>query len=426
VVALTLSTSALSPHADLFWRSPLRIVTVVALLVIVPAPPALAQQATQNQDQATLTIYGSGQGDAIVDFKQNDPSWYDVNRPTKLPASTDQFGENGHFYLSPRQSQFGAKATIPTSNGDVTAVFEFDMLGVGAEAGQTAFHLLRAYGQWKQVGAGQKHSQFVDVDVFPHTLDYWGPNGMLGLRNTQVFWQFYKNGDSNAAVAIENPGASNDVTLVSNGVELQAVRARFPAPDLTGHYRFGRPWGYVQFGAALRYIAWDDVLPNDPLDLSGHVWGWGVSVSSNVKINDYNTLRLQYVNGEGIENYVNDAPVGVGAQRNPGNAVTPVVGDALPVWSMVAYLEHNWNKKWSSVAGYSRVDIRNSDLQQPNSFRIGQYATANLLCTPVDNVMIGGEVQWAKRQNFSDGFSSNDYRLEFSFKYSFSAKIIGG
>ena len=44
----------------------------------------------------------------------------------------------------------------------------------------------------------------------------------------------------------------------------------------------------------------------------------------------------------------------------------------------------------------------------------------------MDNVMIGGEFQWAKRQNFSDGFSSNDYRLECSFKYSFSAKITRG
>jgi hypothetical protein len=400
----------------------------VALLVISSALPARAQQATQNQDQATLTIYGAGEGDAIVDFKQNDPKWYDVNRPTKLPASTDQFGENGHFYLSPRQSEFGAKANIPTSNGDVTAVFEFDMLGVGTDAGQTAFHLRHAYGQWKQVGAGQTDSQFVDVDVFPHTLDYWGPNGMLGLRNAQVFWQFYKDGDSNAAVAVENPGATSDASLASDRIDLklQTVRSRFPAPDVTGHCRFGRPWGYVQFGAALRYIAWDDLFPNDPLDLAGHVWGWGVAVSSNLKINGDNTLRLQYVNGEGIENYVNDAPVDVGPQRNPGSAVTPVVGDALPVWSMIAYLEHHWNKKWSSEAGYSRVDIRNSDLQQPNSFHIGQYATANLLCTPVDNVMIGGEFQWAKRQNFSDGFSSNDYRLEFSFKYSFSAKIIGG
>jgi len=40
--------------------------------------------------------------------------------------------------------------------------------------------------------------------------------------------------------------------------------------------------------------------------------------------------------------------------------------------------------------------------------------------------MMGGEFQWGRRENFSDGFTSNDYRLQFSFKYSFAAKVIGG
>jgi hypothetical protein len=41
-------------------------------------------------------------------------------------------------------------------------------------------------------------------------------------------------------------------------------------------------------------------------------------------------------------------------------------------------------------------------------------------------VMMGGEFQWANRRNFSDGFRTSDYRLQFSFKYSFSATIVGG
>jgi hypothetical protein len=39
--------------------------------------------------------------------------------------------------------------------------------------------------------------------------------------------------------------------------------------------------------------------------------------------------------------------------------------------------------------------------------------------------MFGGELQWARRENFSDGFSSNDFRIQFSFKYSFSVKVGG-
>jgi hypothetical protein len=400
-------------------------VMLAALLTAASAAPALAQQSTQNQTQPEVTIYGFGQADAIYDFEQNNPAWYDVNRPSKLPAFFHEFGEDHHFYLSPRQSRFGAKATIPTSDGDVKVVFEFDMFGVGVDAGQTTIRLRHAYGQWKQIGAGQTNSQFMDVDIFPNVLDYWGPNGMLFFRNTQVFWEFYKNGDSNATVAIENPGASGDAGLLSDRIELQNVKGRFPAPDVTGHYRRGMPWGYVQIGGALRYIAWDDLLPNDPLQLGGHVWGWGASLSSNVKPTSNDVLRLQIVYGRGVENYFNDAPVDVGVERNPGSTVTPVEGEALPDLGLVAYLDHTWNKKWTSAIGYSRVDINNSDLQAGTAFRAGQYASVNLLCTPVDNVMIGGEFQWARRKNLDD-FKSNDYRLQFSFKYSFSAKIIGG
>ncbi len=80
---------------------------------------------------------------------------------------------------------------------------------------------------------------------------------------------------------------------------------------------------------------------------------------------------------------------------------------------------------WSTSAGYSRVDISNSDLQAANAYKNGQYASFNLLATPVKNVMMGGEFQWAHRENFSDGFSVNDVRLQFSFKYSFGYKIGG-
>ena len=90
-----------------------------------------------------------------------------------------------------------------------------------------------------------------------------------------------------------------------------------------------------------------------------------------------------------------------------------------------AYLDHAWNSRWSSAIGYASVNIENSDLQVPAAFHEGEYASANLLWTPVTNVMMGGELQWLHRENFSDGFESTDRRLQFSFKYSFSAKVTG-
>jgi len=67
----------------------------------------------------------------------------------------------------------------------------------------------------------------------------------------------------------------------------------------------------------------------------------------------------------------------------------------------------------------------NTDGQAPNAFKSGQYALGNLLYSPVPNAMMGAELQWGRRTNFSDGFSSDGLKLQFSFKYNFSAKIGG-
>jgi hypothetical protein len=39
--------------------------------------------------------------------------------------------------------------------------------------------------------------------------------------------------------------------------------------------------------------------------------------------------------------------------------------------------------------------------------------------------MMGGEFQWGRRENKSDGFTFDDFRLQFSLKYSFSFKATG-
>ena len=105
--------------------------------------------------------------------------------------------------------------------------------------------------------------------------------------------------------------------------------------------------------------------------------------------------------------------------------MTPIVGDALPVQGLVLFIDHAWNEKYTTSAGYSRVDIDNSDLQAPNAYKSGQYVDANVLCTPVKNVMMGAEFQWAHRENKSDGFKVDDVRMQVTFKYSFGMKFGG-
>jgi hypothetical protein len=129
---------------------------------------------------------------------------------------------------------------------------------------------------------------------------------------------------------------------------------------------------------------------------------------------------------------MNDAPVDVGTEADPGNVTNPVKGVALPVTGIVAFLDHTWNKKYSSSVGYSRVDIDNSSGQANDAFKNGQYALANLLCTPVPHVMTGVEVGWIHRENKgpvapqTSAFKVDDYHVQVSFKYNFSYSVMGG
>ena len=101
------------------------------------------------------------------------------------------------------------------------------------------------------------------------------------------------------------------------------------------------------------------------------------------------------------------------------------VDGPLPIVAMSLFLDHKWNDRFTSAVGYSRQDIDNTDAQAPSAFRVGQYALGNLLYSPVPNVMFGGEFQWGRRENFSDGFHSDGVKLQFSFKYNFSHKLGG-
>jgi hypothetical protein len=92
---------------------------------------------------------------------------------------------------------------------------------------------------------------------------------------------------------------------------------------------------------------------------------------------------------------------------------------------IVAFYDRTWNDKWTSTAGYSMIDMDNTEGQSDAAFSTGQYALANLLYYPAPGVMLGPELQWGRRENFRDNWSVDDFRVQFSFKYNFSTSLGG-
>jgi len=377
-----------------------------------------AKPAKDDKGGNTFEVYGFAMLDMGYDFKQNHPDWFDTVRPTKLPAFRNEFGPDGKTYFGVRQSRLGVRTSTPTKYGQLKTVFEFELFGTGADAGQTTFRLRHAYGELGNFGAGQYWTVFGDTDAYPNSFEYWGPNGLVWFRNLQVRWMPYK-GKNSLTLALERPGASGDQGLYADRIALQGIKPKLAWPDLTGNVRFDRDWGHIQFSGLVRSIRWVDTN-NDQFDLGGSAVGLGGSVSSHLNFSPNNVGRFQLTYGKGIENYMNDAPVDIGVKNNSGDPSKPVRGVALPVLGFSTFLDHTWNKRFNSAIGYSMLNISNSDGQAPSAFRRGHYALGNVLFAPVDKVTLGGEFQWGRRENFSDGWGVNDYRIQFSFKYSFS------
>ena len=380
-----------------------------------PTPPVAQKPGSDN----TLQLYGFVMMDSGYDFKTNNPDWFDVVRPTKLPAFNGEFAPDGKFYYGVRQTRFGVKSSRDTRFGDLKTIFEFELFGTGVDAGQTTFRLRHAYGELGHFGAGQTWSPFMDIDVFPNELEYWGPNGMVFFRNVQFRWIPIKSERGEVNIAIERPGASADQGVYQDRIELEGVRSQFNMPDVSGNARLIRSWGYVQAAGIVRKISWVDTN-NDAFNLSGTAWGYGLNLTSNLKFGKKDVGKFAFAYGQGIENYMNDAPVDIGIQNNFSDPIKPIKGVALPVLGIVSFVDHTWSKKFSTALGYSMLNIQNSDAQLPTAFHQGHYALGNLLYYPVDNVMIGGEFQFGRRLNFMDGFNANDYRIQFSFRYNWS------
>jgi hypothetical protein len=400
-----------------------------ALLATTAVVGVLAANSAVAQDAPKFEIYGFAQADYIQDFNRVDPDWDATLRPSKIPTTDGKFGQDGQSIISARQSRFGVQGRQEIAGKELYAKFEFDLYGTGDDAGQTTMRLRHFYGSWGPILAGQTNSLFMDGDTFPNTIDYWGPNGMVFLRNPQIRYT-YNKGPHVFAIAIEKPG--NDIdsgkirefdpTLGAN------ITASEKVPDLTSHYRYAGDWGHIQLAGLLRSVAYDTPgAPNN--EPKGAKTGWGINTSGSFKTWDKDRLHLSAVWGEGIASYMNDggmdlAPEAKNVPQQPiVGAPLPagsLRGDVVPLLGLMAYYDHYWNDRWSTSLGWSLVDVENTSFQQGDAFNRAEYASINLLWTPDKRILVGSELLWGNRKDFN-GAKGDDTRIQFTAKYSFTS-----
>ncbi|WNJ18188.1 DcaP family trimeric outer membrane transporter [Pontibacter sp. G13] len=393
--------------------------TITCLLLILFPHVSLAQ--FELGEEGGTRIYGHVMTDIGYNFGRINPSWFDVMRPSQLPTAEDQFGTDGNWYFSVRQTRFGVEHAQPTDVGQLKLVFEWELFGVGADAGQTTFRLRHAYGELGRWGAGQYWSVFMDIGIFPNSIEYWGPNGMILYRNIQLRYKLLETEKAYANISIEQPGASGDGGQYADSLALQDLNPRFPMPDIALEYHRNFNFGYVELAGIVRYITWED-QNQDSIDLSNEVFGWGLNLTTNVNVGEKNTIRAGFVVGDGIQNYMNDGGPDIGIENQFSNPSQPIKGVTQPLWAFSAFLDRTWNERFTSSIGYAMAQIDVASGQDGTSLEQGRYGLANVLFHPTRNMLTGVELQYGGRRNFND-FTYDLLRVQFSFKYIFSSEV---
>ena len=109
--------------------------------------------------------------------------------------------------------------------------------------------------------------------------------------------------------------------------------------------------------------------------------------------------------------------------QNPPGVILVPQAEAVKLLGLTGYVDLQWSKEWASSIGYSMVKVDNTNFQDVTAFHKGEYASANLLWTPLPDMLTGAELMWGKRTD-NDGETGKDIRAQYSFKWSFSSKNI--
>jgi len=323
---------------------------------------------------------------------------------------------HGATRLHARQSSFNIQTATPTSWGELDTFILVDFFGqntaqASANANTQNARMVFAYGTLGPLLAGQFLSLFFDGDALGEVVD---PTAQVGLMNgltnraPQFRYTYIGANGLSLAASVEEPVwelTTNDVVLgapaflgftaASGGGGAQWNKY----PDFIFRGRWDQAWGHIGLAGAVR----DQDARGIGLVRQSHT-GWGLYLSAHWNVFGKDTLRGGAIYGEGLGHYLSDMGTLGGVQQT--SALVQGVGfrSTTPTeyGASISYT-HWWTNELRStgIGGYSRLlnqgSIITSNIVGNALDKAHVGATINLIWSPVPQVDLGIEYDWAKR-----------------------------
>ena len=350
-----------------------------------------------------------------------------------LPGQGQPRGADPRSILHARESRFGVEVTKPSDFGLIRARLELDLFnnfGTELVSNSAVLRLRHAYGEIGPLLAGQFWGTFGDPSTIAETLDFQGTPGYTFIRQAQIRYTHEFSKGVTLAFAVENPEAR--IVVNGNGTAAGGLGGTGPGglvngvtsvltprdnniPDFVVRGRIEDSWGSLQLGVLFRSITGEN-FAGTPTALvptaftqsiaagTGRGTDFGVAGSVHGKINlpgsgsatrtDF--IAFQVLGGQGLGRYLQDA-----AGASGEATLNPITGRLELLTSYGGYItyQHSFLDNLRGNLSYSQYVIDTPAFLNGTALKGGQYVAGNLIWTPVRDVDLGIEIQWAEREN---------------------------
>lgn len=348
-----------------------------------------------DDESVALQIGGFIQTDAIHDFHNNNSPLGFLSSGIEIPNA-----KKSNTTYSVAASRFNLSGQIPIEGKGLKTVLEFDLFNSSFSP-----NLRMAYAEYGKVLVGMYWSNFMDVDAYPNTLDYNGPNSMTFGRQVQFRVTLPVSKTTDVVLALEDP--ESFLTLPDES----SFKALKQVPDVTASIQYSKNGSHLRFASVLHPIVYQNTLQERELKV-----GYGLTASGVLQQpGNKDNFVFQASYGKGISKYINDiGPDNYDGIYNPASSSLEILG----VWGLSASYDHWWSDKFSSTAGWGYLNLENDGVLADQSFKSSNYGVLNLIYYPNSFIKGGIEYLYGTRKNVN-GDSANNSRIQLSLQFRF-------
>ncbi|QNK00790.1 DcaP family trimeric outer membrane transporter [Dyella telluris] len=346
--------------------------------------------------------------DTMIDNKYMGSA--DLFVPSSIPVRGQPFYDSGwRTNLSARQSLFRMDFRRDTDYGTLKVVYKNNFFGSGS--GDMPYNMQLFYGELDNdrytLLAGYNISAFTDIDVFPNTLDYEGPNSFTFKYGPQIRFSpvLYRSGDSKLTLPLSMEKPNADITAIANYSPYSRLA------DFTAGLRWQAPDWHIQWSNLFRNLG----MQNSETGQTQRTKAFATQLTGSTSLFERDSAQGWVSNGHGYANFLQDiSGLGLDAAFTTNGELRAIRARGYGVG-----YTHGWTDSLSSSASYGYLRVSPSSdmlINRDELPKSTKFASLNLAWQFSQRAMLGIEYLWGQNILLTDARGQGQ-RVQTTLRY---------